>query len=170
MTAHETYDRGGKRRLAPTMRALLGCQSGASTVEFAVSFCVQITLMLGLMESAIGIYTFHFIAEAAREGSRYARVRGSACTGAAMACPAAPSDVQAYVRSLAYPGITGSAIQVTSTWSAFPSGSGCSPSVSCNNPGNVVTVTVTYPFMFSVTPLTPNTWHFTSTSASVISQ
>lgn len=135
-----------------------------------MSFGVQLTLMLGVMESAIGVYTFHFVAEAAREGTRYARVRGSACTGAAIACPATPSDVQTYVRSLAYPGMTASSIHVTSTWAAFPSGTGCSPSVDCNNPGNVVTVTVAYSFLFSVPLLNESTWSFTSTSTSVISQ
>ncbi len=143
---------------------------GAVTMEFAVSCVLHLALLFGVMEASLGVYAFHFTAEAAREGTRYASVRGFSCTGSISACPAQSSDIQAYVKGIAYPGIDPAAMTVTTTWSAFPSGTVCSPSTSCNNPGDLVTVVVQYQFPFSVPLLPANTWAVTSTSAMVISQ
>lgn len=143
---------------------------GAATMEFALSLVLHCALLLGVMEASLGVYAFHFTAEAAREGTRYASVRGSSCAGSSLACPAQSSDIQTYVQSLVYPGINPAAMTVTTTWSAYPSGTACSPSASCNNPGNLVTVMVSYKFPFSVPLLPSNVWAVTSSSAMVISQ
>jgi len=143
---------------------------GATTIEFALSLVLHCMLLLGVMEASLGVYAFHFTAEAAREGTRYASVRGSSCAGSSSACPAQSSDIQTYVQSLVYPGINPAAMTVTTTWSAYPSGTACSPSSSCNNPGNLVTVMVSYKFPFSVPLLPSNVWAVTSSSAMVISQ
>lgn len=143
---------------------------GAVTLESAISCSLHFALLFGVMEASLGVYAFHYIAEAAREGTRYASVRGSSCAGSNSACPAQASDIQTYVKGLAYPGISPAAITVTTTWSAFASGTTCSPSSSCNNPGDLVRVEVQYQFPFSV-PLLPATiWAVKSSSAMVISQ
>jgi Flp pilus assembly protein TadG len=151
------------QRLAPDDLA-------AATVEFALSLVLHCALLLGVMEASLGVYAFHFTAEAAREATRYASVRGSSCVGSASACPAQPSDIQTYVQGLVYPGINPAAMTATTTWSAFPSGTACSPSSSCNNPGNLVTIRILYKFPFSVPLLPSNLWAVTSSSAMVISQ
>ncbi len=143
---------------------------GSVTIETAVSFVLHFGLLFGVMEASLGVYAFHFTAEAAREGTRFASVRGFSCAGAISACPAQASDIQTYVKGMIYPGIDPSAMTVTTTWSAFPSGTVCSPSTSCNNPGDLVTVVVQYSFPFSVPLLPSNTWAVTSKSAMVISQ
>lgn len=143
---------------------------GSVTLETAVSFVLHFALLFGVMEASLGIYAFHFTAQAAREGTRYASVRGFSCAGFSSACPAQSSDIQTYIKGITYPGIDPAAMTVTTTWSAFPSGTACSPSASCNNPGDLVTVVVKYQFPFSVPLLPANIWTVTSTSAMVISQ
>ena len=149
---------------------LINHDLGSVTIETAVSFVLHFALLFGVMEASLGVYAFHFTAEAAREGTRFASVRGFSCTGSMSACPAQSSDIQTYVKGMTYPGIDPAAMTVTTTWSAFPSGTVCSPSTSCNNPGDLVTVVVQYRFPFAVPLLPSNTWAVTSTSAMVISQ
>ena len=123
----------------------------------------------GLIEICLALYSYHFMAVAAREATRYAIVRGSSCTGFASACPAAASDIQSYVQGLGFPGINSANVTTTTTWSAYPAGATCMPSASCNNPGNQVTVTVQYQFPLSIPFVPPTTLTLSSTSAMVIS-
>ena len=126
--------------------------------------------LVGMMKMSLAIYTYHYVAEAAREGARYAMVRGSACTSFSSACPAASSDVQTYVRGLAYPGITSSLLTVTTTWSTYPAGKTCTPSSTCNNPSDLVNVTASYAFPLTIPTMGTKTYTMTSTAAMIISQ
>ena len=59
---------------------------------------------------------------------------------------------------------------VTTIWTAYPTGSPCTPSSTCNNPGNLATVRASYSFPLSI-PFGPTrTLTMTSTSEMVISQ
>ena len=115
-------------------------ERGSSSVEFALSLTLLLTLVFGVLIMCLALYTYHFVAEAAREGARYAMVRGSSCTtysGFSSACPVTSAQVQTYVRDLGFPGISSSKMTVTTTWPT--TGSACTPSTSpCNNPGNLV--------------------------------
>ena len=137
-------------------------ERGSAMVEFAIVSSLALTLIFGIIEFGQGLYTYHLISNAARLGSRYAMVRGSACT--ATGCPAAADDVQTYVRGLA-PGVDTSSLTVTTTWSATPT---CVSGA--NDPGCVVTVSVTYPFRFVVPLLASLTIPMSSASQMVISQ
>ena len=151
---------------------LLRCaddEQGATLVETALSIVILLAFLFGVIETGLALYTYHFIAEAAREGTRYAIVRGSTCTGFGSACPASSSDVQNYVQNLGFPGIDPSKMTVTPTWSAYTSGSPCSPGL-CNSPGNQVSVTVQYNFPLSVPFVPAQTIALSSTSAMIISQ
>ncbi len=53
-------------------------ERGSSAVEFALSAAVLFMLMFGVMLMCLALYSYHFVAEAAREGTRYEMVRGSA--------------------------------------------------------------------------------------------
>jgi Flp pilus assembly protein TadG len=90
--------------------------------------------LLGTIECGWAVYTDHFVTAAANRAVRYAMVRGAACASFASACPASEGDIQAYVLSLAPPGIDPSALTTTATWSPN------------NSPGSDVTVTVQYNF------------------------
>ena len=139
-------------------------------VEFAASGTVLFLTIVGLLKMCLAIYTYHYISEAAREGTRYAMVRGSSCSGFATACPAVSSDVQTYLRSVTYPGITSSLVNASATWAAYPSGVSCTPSATCNNPGNQVTVKVTYAFPLSIPFMSNRTLNMTSTATNIIAQ
>jgi Flp pilus assembly protein TadG len=137
-------------------------ERGSAMVEFAIVSTLALTLIFGIIEFGRALYTYHLVSSAARLGSRYAMVRGSAC--AAAGCPADTGDVQTYVRSLA-PGVNPASLAVTTTWSTAP---GCISGA--NDPGCLVTVSVTYPFSF-VVPLLPSlTLPLSSASQMVISQ
>jgi Flp pilus assembly protein TadG len=163
---------GRMRRLL--IRPFTRGEGGQAAVEFAMGAAVLMTSMIGMMKVSLAIYTYHFIAEAAREGSRYAMVRGYSCspTTGMTACPAAidGSDVVTYVKGLSYPGISTSNMTVTSSYSVYPSGGTCTPSANCNNPGNLVTVKVQYAFPLAIPFRANSTINMQSTSKMIITQ
>ena len=138
-------------------------ERGSALVEFAIASTVALTLIFGIIDFGRGLYTYHLVANAARVGSRYAIVRGSAC--AVAGCPATTDQIQTYVRGLA-PGIDPASLTVTTTW---PGGSGCFGGVN-NAPGCPVNVSVVYPFKFIVPMLPQFTMSMSSASTMVISQ
>ena len=144
-------------------------EDGAAILETALSAMILVSLVFGIIETSMALYAYHFTAEAAREGTRYAIVRGSSCSGSSSGCPAQASDVQSYVGGLAFPGINPAAITVMTTWPTM--GASCTPSSNpCNNPGNIVVVTVDYRFPLSIPFIPSSTLNMTSTSEMVISQ
>jgi Flp pilus assembly protein TadG len=144
------------------------CNSdGQALVETAVSLTILLTLVFGLINVGMALYSYNFVSEAAREGSRYAMVRGSSCTSPCTAATAA--SIQTYVQSLGYPGLNPSNLTVTTTWP--DTGSSCTPSVTpCNNPGNNVMVKASYAFPWSVPFIPSSTLTMSSTSEVIISQ
>lgn len=151
-------------------RHVPGSERGSASVEFAVTASVLFLTLIGLMKICLAIYSYHYVSEAAREGARFAMVRGSACSGFTSACPAAAADVQTYVRNVGYSGIVSTNLTVTTTWAAYPTGSPCTPSSTCNNPGNLAKVKASYSFPLSIPWGPTRTLTMTSTSEMVISQ
>jgi Flp pilus assembly protein TadG len=145
-------------------------EHGASAAEFAISASVMFTMLIGIMKICLAIYTYHYVSEVAREGSRYAMVRGSSCSGFPSACPATSDNVQNYVRSLHYPGITPSLLTVTTSWATYPVGKPCTPSATCNNPSDLVTVNASYAFPLNIPGMASKTYTMSSTSKMVIAR
>lgn len=145
-------------------------ERGATTVEMALVTIILLTIVFGLIEMCLALYTYHFVSEAAREGTRFAIVRGSACAAPGYECDATAAQIKTYVRGLGFPGVDSANMTVTTTWSAYPAGGSCSPSANCNNPGNLVQVKVAYGFPLSIPFLRSRTISMASTSAMVISQ
>ncbi len=145
-------------------------EEGSNLVEMALVMIILLTVLFGLMQISLALYTYHYVSEAAREGTRYAMVRGSSCSAFTAACPASSDDVQSYIYSLGFPGINPSAMAVTTAWSAYPAGGACLPSAGCNNPGNQVKVTVNYQYPLSIPFIPATTIGMSSTSQMVISQ
>ena len=52
-------------------------QAGQSTVEFALTILITLVVLFGAIEMIIMIYTYNILAEAAKEGVRYAIVHGT---------------------------------------------------------------------------------------------
>jgi len=162
-------------RIARKQRGARG-EEGSAIMETAMSSIILLTFIFGVMETGFAIYSYYFISEAAREGTRYAIVRGSSagadCGSSynSYDCIASIGNVQSYVMYLGYPGINPSNMTVNVSYAGYPAGVTCSPSASCNNPGNLVTVTVQYNFPLNVPFIPPHTYAMTSTAAMVIQQ
>jgi Flp pilus assembly protein TadG len=155
---------------ARSVQQLARGEHGAAALEFAASAAFMFTMLIGLMKVCLAIYTYHYVSEAAREGSRWAAVRGSACSGFGSSCPATSDNVQTYVRGLGYPGITSSLMTVTTTWATYPAGKPCTPSATCNNPSDTVQVVASYAFPLNIPGMVSHTYTMTSTSKMIISQ
>ena len=152
---------------------------GSAIMETAMSIIILLTFMFGVFEGSFAIYSFHFISEAAREGTRYAIVRGSTAAGTAGTacdtsygydCVASSANIQSYVQNLGYPGIIPSNLTVSSSWAAYASGNSCPTTGPCNSPGNQVTVQVTYSFPLNVPFIPAHTYSMSSSATMIIQQ
>jgi Flp pilus assembly protein TadG len=156
--------------IASRVRRIVGAEEGATMVEFAMSSIILFTLVFGVIAICLALYSYNVTAEAAREATRYAIVRGSACSPSTFSdCNVTSAQLQTYVRGLGFPGINPSSLTATATWPT--TGSACFPSVTpCNNPGNRVNVTVQYTFPLAIPFVPSQTLTMSSTSAMYISQ
>lgn len=139
-------------------------EEGSTLVEIALASSILFAMIFGVMQVALALYSYHYISNAAREGSRWAMVRGYTCTG----CVASVADVQNYVKGIAFPGINPANTTVTVTYAGYPAGVACSPSAACNNPGNQVTVVVKYNYSLAVPFVSTQALSFSSTSRMII--
>jgi len=159
-----------------TSRAAARRQSGQALLETAFTMLAFLALLFGVLEISLGLYAYHYISYAAREGTRFAIVRGSACNPAFISyCPAGPSDVSNYVTGLGFPGIntSSSVMTVTPMWCQVPTTqppTNCASSNTWNNPGNLVQVTVTYNVPLALPFVSTHVIQVSSTSEMVISQ
>jgi len=157
-------------RLAPEHGSARS-EEGSAIMETAMSFLMLLSFLLVIMETGFLLYSYHFISEAAREGTRYAIVRGrsagSDCASyGSLACHASSADVQNYVKNLGFLNPTN--MTVSPAWSAFASGSTCPTTGPCDSPGNLVTVQVQYNFTLSIPVIPTKTYTLSSTAAMII--
>ncbi len=108
-------------------------QRGSALVEGALTITVFMMVLFGILDLCRMVWWYNGMSNLAREGTRYAAVRGSTSLS-----PATASTVTAAVAAQAV-GYTSSDLTVTTTWSPD------------NKPASVVNVQVSYPF----TPLVP---------------
>lgn len=139
-------------------------ERGSSLPETAIVLAVLLALLFGIVDFARATYTYAFVAQLARQGARWAIVRGSKCVFLDH-CNAGQTDIQAYVQSLSEGATNASSIAVTPSWY-------CPPGSSGHVPGCVVSVTVAYPFSFVLLNMPANIGGFSmaSTSQMVVSQ
>jgi Flp pilus assembly protein TadG len=145
-------------------------QRGTTLLESAVMISVLLLMIFGVVGFGTALYTYHFVSNTAREATRWASVRGSTCTGGLSGgCPAADTDVNAYVQNLSTGiGLDPTKVTTTTTWVAPPNNLAACASQH-NSPGCVVKVQVQYSFQF-LFPLLPSGFAMQSTSQMVISQ
>jgi Flp pilus assembly protein TadG len=160
---------GAFRRLTRPTHLRLSRDEGSTMVEMAFTMIILSTILFGLIEMCLALYTYHFVSDAAREGSRYAIVHGSTCTVSGASCTVTAGQIQTYVKGLGFPGIKPGAMSVVTTYSAFPAGAAC-VALGCNGPGDLVTVQVSYTFPVSIPFVKTSSIAMGSTSAMVISQ
>lgn len=152
-------------------------EKGAAAVEFALSASVALAMLIGTFQLFMMFYTYHYVSFAAREGSRWALVRGSQCSSDSATmpdCGATQTEIQTYVQSLGFPGINSSAyMTATVTWyspSASTPTTWTACATVCNAPGDLVSVTVNYAFPVAVPWVRATSYNLSSTSQMVISQ
>jgi len=141
-------------------------ERGSNLVEYGVVLVLMLTMIFGLIDFGRALYAYHFVSGAAREGTRYAMVRGNACNSSLPGCPAGPSDIQAYLANVPS-GIDPAQLSVTATWN--PNNSPACQGAP-NAPGCVVEVQVNYNFNFMLPFLPKNTVAMQSSSQMIISQ
>ena len=160
-------------------RVNFGREEGSTLVEFALASTIYLTVLFGIVQTSIAVYSYCFVSEAARDCARYALVRGSASCGAAYSpqmpdCNATQAQIQTHLRSLNYPGIISSNLTANVTWYSFSKASGTAVwtacATQCSAPGNAVQVQVTYPFVLNVPFVPQHTISMGNSSMMVISQ
>jgi Flp pilus assembly protein TadG len=135
-------------------------ERGDSLVEFALTVPILLTFLLGLTAMCLGYYTYEWISEAAREGTRYAIVHGANCeTSAGVSCEATASQVNSYVTSIGLPNLGGGTMSANTT---YPDGDEVSP--------HRVKVVVTYTFPYTIPWVTSTNISLSSTSQMYIIQ
>lgn len=166
-------------------RAAIQCfcraERGESLIEFAISAVITVSLLLGAMDLARALYTYHFISYAAQQGARFAEVHGSGWTAGCnsqtgagypnqLGCTASQSDIQAYVRSLTPPAVTKANVSVNAQWLGKDiNGNTAVCATTSNYAGCEVRVTVSYQFTY-VVPFLPNAAQTLSSTAQAIIQ
>ena len=138
--------------MRPTHPSRTRARRGNALVEGALVMTAFMMILFGIMDFARAIFVYNTTQFAAREGARYASVRGSASGDTATS-----DTVRDYALGL-MAGVPTSDVTVTTTWTPN------------NTPGSYVTVAVNATF----TPITPymrsGTWNLSGTSKLMISQ
>ena len=164
-------------------RRIASGDAGSALAEMSLGASLIFAMFFGIFQVCLGSYASHYVADAAREGARYAIVHGSAsCANTSNRlpnCGASTATIVNYVKGLQYPGIVPANLTVvvtyltgsgsTTTGSLLTTWATCS-SGTCNAPGNMVNVKVTYAFPLAI-PFAPSrTISVTSTSQMVVQQ
>ena len=123
-------------RMRATMRVRDRCREdrGSSLIEFALISFMFVMVLAGVVEMGRMVLVYNTIANAAREGTRYAIVHGADQT----VSPSGPGNVtavQTVVKNFASAGLVDTS-KLTITV-AYPNG---------NTAGSLVSVKVTYPY------------------------
>jgi len=139
---------------------VLGTDEGGSMIEFAVTLPILFALIFCFMETCMALYTYEMISDSAREGTRYAMVRGASCPSTAHpTCEATATQVNTYVSGLGWPNVGGGAVTPNTT---YPDGD--------ENVGSHVQVTVSYAFKIAMPFVPTKSISLSSTSKTTIIQ
>lgn len=173
--------------LLSTLRHGAQDDQGGTLVETALTMLILIGLLFAVIEGSLAVYSYHYVANAAHEATRYAIVRGGSwtqtCDGTGTAgsgsgnsmCVASAQDIENYAATRGYPAIAIDPTDVCVTYygsTSLPTtpSTACYPSTSPNSPGDIVQVTISYPYSFALPGIGSYTYNLTSTSLMVIAQ
>lgn len=170
-----------RRRLGVGLRKLYRSEEGSNLVEMGLGMTIFMAVFFGVIQFSYAMYAYNWVSEAAREGSRWAIVRGSTCNanlGSSFCDTAGASsdEITSYIKGLGYPGLNPSNITVTTAWYSASSGTPttwttkCTASSGCNAPGNQVQVTVAYAFPLGIPFWKNSSLNLSSTSQLIVVQ
>jgi len=139
---------------------LLG-EEGAELVEVAMTLPILFGFVFGVIQVCLAFYTYEYISELAREGSRYAAFRGPSCvTSAGASCTATAAQINTYVQGLNTIDIGGGSMVVNTTY----------PGTGGELVNNPVKVTITYTFPYHIPFVMSKSLTMTSISQMTIVQ
>jgi Flp pilus assembly protein TadG len=127
-----------------------GGEQGQTMVEFALCAMLLLTFVFGILDFGLAVFSYNFISNAAREGTRYAMVHGATCASSGVSCALSSQQIQNYVVGLLPGAMNANSLTVTATCgpsSSSPPVGDCGAGTN-DNPGNVVYVQVKYIFSF----------------------
>jgi Flp pilus assembly protein TadG len=135
-------------------------ESGQAVIEIAIALPLIAAFIFSMIEISLAFYSYCMISETAREGTRYAVVRGATCVTLTNAsCTASTTSVNSFVSQLNWPNLgNGTLTPVTS----YPDGN--------ENPGSRVQVTVKYVFPYNIPFAPKGSMNLASTSVMYIIQ
>lgn len=146
------------RRLGQKLRSR--DESGQAIIEIALALPIIAAFTFMMIELCLIFYTYCMISESAREGTRYAIVRGAACqTGSGASCTASASAINAMVTGTGWPNLGGGTISANTT---YPDGN--------ETVGSRVQVVVSYAFPYNIPFAPKGTLQMSSTSVMYIVQ
>jgi Flp pilus assembly protein TadG len=135
-------------------------EDGSALIEFALTLPTLCGLLFCFLELCLLFYSYDMISESAREGTRYAIVRGASCqTSAGVSCETTAAKVNTYVSNLGWPNLAGGTMVVDTT---YPNGT--------DAVGNPVQTKVTYTFRITMHFVPTNNISLSSTSVMYILQ
>lgn len=135
-------------------------EAGQAIIEVAIALPVIVTFMFAMIELCLAFYSDCMISESAREGTRYAIVRGATCqTSTGASCTASASAVNSAVSRLGWPNLGNGTLTASTT---YPDGN--------ENPGSRVQVVVSYVFPYNIPFMPKGSIHMSSTSVMYIVQ
>ena len=150
----------GRRARSLRLRDLGCSENGSSLISFAASGSVLCSLIFCFMEICLGFYTHAMISEAAREGTRYAMVRGAACPNVTThSCEVTAAQVNTFVSGLKWPNLGGGTLTPVTT---YPNGN--------ESVGSTVQVRITYSFPISMPFVPSSSISMSATSVATIIQ
>src|SRR5262245_3304026 len=116
---------------------------GAILVEAAIVYPVLFLLIIGMVVGGLGVFRYNRVASLAREGARYASVRGAQFATDTGNAAATTTAVENHVKSMAA-GLDTNSLTVTTTWNTSNALTHTSGSSTVQN---TVSVTVSYPWV-----------------------
>jgi len=167
-----------------TRRATGKLELGASLVEYAFILIIFLGIVLGIGGFGHAMFTYHHLNNAAKEGTRYASVRGSTClndgsctsvnSASGISGPTTTADVTAYLQRITPASIDTSKMAVSACGVGDATPVTCTDSTPAvcsvdvkdkagnviqvktpNYPGCTVQVAISYPYNFMF-PLLPS--------------
>jgi Flp pilus assembly protein TadG len=171
-------------RLRKAAEKFVRNDAGGTIVEMAISSLILFSMVFAVFEVTMACYTYNAVSEASRESARWGMVRGSKCSTYTVNqdhCGASSDDIQNYAISstrIDWSKCTKAKPCVVATWMKGTTVSGSSTSTTwatCNggcsaDPGNLLVVTITYPYALTFPMVKTFNINLTSTSQVVVSQ
>lgn len=129
-------------------------------IEVALALPIIAAFTLMMIEICLAFYSYCMISESAREGTRYAIVRGATCqTSSGASCTASATTINNVVTHLSWPNLGSGTMSANTT---YPDGN--------ENTGSRVQVVVSYTFPYNIPFAPKGTVHMSSTSVMYIVQ